>query len=70
VVTHILNLPLSSFMISISWKPSIVTPIQKVRPPSSFDDLQPISVTLLLSKVFEKLFVSFCFVLHCQNIFI
>jgi hypothetical protein len=45
VVTHILNLSLSSSIIPISWKHRIVIPITKVHPPTSFDDLQLISVT-------------------------
>ena len=40
-----------------SWKHSIVTPIPKVNPPQQLSDLRPISVTPVLSRCFEILFV-------------
>jgi hypothetical protein len=42
-------------------RPGSIVLIPKVRPPCSFDDLRPISVTPILSRVFEKLFVRFFF---------
>lgn len=61
IVTRIFNLSLSSSSIPSSWKHSIVTPIPKVHPPRGFEDLRPISVTPILSRVFEKLFVRYLF---------
>lgn len=60
MVTLIFNLSLSFSIIPISRKHSIVTS-PKVHPPRSFDDLQPISVTTILSRVFKKLFMRFLF---------
>ena len=61
VISHMFNLFLSSSSTPSSWKHSIVTPIPKVHPPRSFEDLRPISVTPILSRVFEKLFVRYLF---------
>ena len=57
VITHLFNLILFTGISPDSWKHSIITPIPKVNPPSSLSDLRPISVTPILSRVFERLFV-------------
>ena len=57
IVTHLFNLTLKTAQIPASWKHSIVTPKPKVNPPQSLNDLRPISVTPILSRVFERLFV-------------
>ena len=57
IVTHIFNLTLSCGHPPAAWKHSIVTPIPKVNPPQQLSDLRPISVTPILSRCFEKLFV-------------
>ena len=36
-----------------AWKLSFISPIPKVNPPTSFNDLRPISLTPLFSKIFE-----------------
>ena len=57
IVTHICNLTLSCGHLPAAWKHSIVTPIPKVNPPQQPSDLRHISVTPILSRCFEKLFV-------------
>ena len=57
IVTHVFNLTLSCGHPPAAWKHSIVTPIPKVNPPQQLSDLRPISVTPILSRCFEKLFV-------------
>ena len=57
IVAHLFNLSLATSVIPASWKHCIVTPLPKVNPPQSFNDLRPISVTPILSRVFERLFV-------------
>jgi hypothetical protein len=57
IVTHLFNLTLKTAQIPATWKHSIITPKPKVNPPQSLNDLRPISVTPILSRVFERLFV-------------
>jgi len=57
IVTHIFNLTLSCGHPPAAWKHSIVTPIPKVNPRQQLSDLRPISVTPILSRCFENLFV-------------
>ena len=52
-LTHIFNSSLSSGIFPSAWKLSYISPIPKVNPPASFNDLRPISLTPLFSKVFE-----------------
>ena len=58
VIHHLYNLILATGISPNSWKHANVTPIVKVTPPKSFGDIRPISVTPILSRVFERLFVS------------
>jgi len=44
-------------VVPASWKHCIVTPVPKTNPPKTLNELRPISVTPILSRVFEKLFV-------------
>ncbi|KAI5721142.1 hypothetical protein M8J77_016710 [Diaphorina citri] len=55
VLTHIYNESLSSHVFPDMWKYSLVTPIPKVKTPSSTNDYRPISILPVLSKVFERL---------------
>lgn len=57
VVAHIMNNSLLFGHVPTSWRTSIVTPIPKVSNPNSLTDFRPISVTPILSRVAEKLFV-------------
>ena len=58
VVTHVFNVILSSGTPPSAWKRAIVTPIPKVSQPKDYQDLRPISVTSILSRLFERLIVS------------
>jgi hypothetical protein len=57
IITHLFNRCLISSTSPQAWKQSIVTPVPKVYPPRDFNDLRPISVTPILARTFEKLFV-------------
>ena len=54
IITHLFNLSLTSGRPPIHWKRAIVTPIPKKSNPTVFDDLRPISVTPLLSRILER----------------
>ncbi|KAL1452280.1 hypothetical protein WDU94_006566 [Cyamophila willieti] len=55
VLTHIYNASLNSGVFPDKWKCSRVTPLPKVKSPSSVNDYRPISILPALSKVFERL---------------
>jgi hypothetical protein len=57
IVAHLMNSSLCSGHVPSSWRTSVVTPIPKVFNPNSLTDFRPISVTPILSRVAEKLFV-------------
>jgi len=59
IVTHIFNLSLSTGIPPNQWKHSIVTAIPKISHPEQLADLRPISVTPILSRCFERLFVKY-----------
>ena len=61
IIAHLFNLTLATSVIPSSWKHCIVTPLPKVNPPQSLNDLRPISVTPILSRIFERLFVKLHF---------
>ncbi len=54
IITHLFNLSLTSGKPPAHWKKAIVTPIPKKANPTGFDDLRPISVTPLLSRILER----------------
>jgi hypothetical protein len=56
-MTHLSNRSLATSIPPESWKLSVVTPITKLNPPSSYSDLRPISVTPILPRIFENRFV-------------
>lgn len=56
VITHLFNIILQTSTCPQSWKHSLVTPIPKTNPPHDLSDLRPISVTPILSRIYEKLF--------------
>jgi hypothetical protein len=60
IITHNYNLILSTSVSPVSWKHSLVTPIPKVTPPRDYCDLRPISVTPILSRIYDKLFQPLC----------
>ena len=55
---HILNIfnnSLNSMEFPDSWKKFLITPLPKIKNPSSVSDFRPISLLPILSKVFEKI---------------
>ena len=52
-LTHIFNSSLASGKFPSAWKLAFISPIPKVNPPATFNDLRPISLTPLFSKIFE-----------------
>jgi hypothetical protein len=57
IVTHVFNVILNSGTLPSSWKCAIVTPIPEISQPKNFQDLRSISVTPILSRLFERLIV-------------
>ena len=57
VVTYLFNLSLRSGCPPVHWKKSVISPVPKTAKPSSFSDLRPISVTPILSRLFERCLV-------------
>jgi len=54
-VCIIFNKILSCATIPKLWRHAASTPVPKVKPPKQFSDLRPISVTCILSRVFERI---------------
>ena len=52
-VTYLFNLSLSSGHPFVHWKQSIISPVPETAKPSTFSDLRPISVSPILSRLFE-----------------
>jgi hypothetical protein len=57
IVSYILNFSLNKGCLPSSWLTAIVTPVPKVSIPRSFNELRPISVTPILSRLCERLLV-------------
>ena len=57
VVASIFNRILVKASIPKQWRHAIITPIPKINCPKEYGDLRPISVTCLLSRVFERIVV-------------
>jgi len=57
VIANLVNKTLSTGRPPSAWKNALVTPIPKVSSVKSYNDLRPISVTPILSRVVEKLIV-------------
>ena len=57
IVTHIFNLCLTTGKPPDHWKKALITPVPKVSQPTAFSDFRPISVTPLLSRIFERVIV-------------
>lgn len=55
VITHIINSCIIDNTFPSCWKEAIVIPIAKVREPTEFKDLRPVSILPALSKVLEKI---------------
>nr|CAI5830915.1 unnamed protein product [Callosobruchus analis] len=53
-VTHIVSCCLELGYFPLNWKLSVVTPLPKVSTPTCLNDLRPISLLCVLSKVLEK----------------
>jgi len=56
-VAHILNCSFSTGVLLSYWLRAIVTPVPKVNKPFTFSDYIPQSVTLILSRLSEKLVI-------------
>lgn len=65
-VTHIINCCLERGFFPMQWKISIVSPIPKNNSPKALDDLRPISLLCILSKILEKV-VNFQLTQHFNN---
>ena len=57
VVTHISNLTLTYGRPPSLWKRAIITLVPKIPHPTELSDFRPISVTLLLSRIVERIVV-------------
>lgn len=53
-ITHVVNSAISQAIFPCAWKRSLITPIPKVKHPSSYDQLRYISILPALSKILEK----------------
>jgi len=53
-VTYLFNLSLSQYSVPQHWKKSVITPVPKVPHPKNCQDYRPISITPILSRIFEK----------------
>jgi hypothetical protein len=57
IITVLINYSLSKSIVPKQWRHAVVTPIPKTSVISGMNDLRPISVTSLLSRVTERLFI-------------
>lgn len=53
-ITHIINVSLTLGIFPDCWKSALVVPLPKIAEPNCFQDLRPISLLPVLSKVFER----------------
>ena len=53
-LTHIINSAIDLDMFPDFWKRARVTPIPKINNPSTENDLRPVSILPILSKIYEK----------------
>ena len=54
MVAYIINLSISCGRPPTNWSNAIITPVPKVTPPKCLSDLRPISVTPILSRLYER----------------
>jgi len=57
IISRLYNRILTGCIMPSQWKHAIVTPVPKTPKPKDFNELRPISVTPLLSRIFEKILV-------------
>ena len=57
VVTKLVNVSVGSGAVPSAWRTAIITPVPKCMPVTELGDLRPISVTLILSRIVERLIV-------------
>lgn len=55
LITHIINTCIGHSVLPKSWRLSVVMPLPKKSKPKNFNDIRPISLLPILSKVFEKI---------------
>jgi hypothetical protein len=56
-LSYIYRLSISQSVVPSQWKTAVITPVPKVSQPNICSDFRPISLTSILSRVLEKLFV-------------
>ena len=67
--THIINTSIQQGHFPDQWKTAKVTPIPKVENPEANSDCQPISIPLVISKVFERIIArQICEFIQKENI--
>lgn len=54
-ITHIINSCITGSGFPNIWKHALITPIPKIKEPINLNDLRPVSILPILSKVFEKI---------------
>ena len=57
-VSHLFNISYKTAVVPNQWKSACITPIAKTKTPSSCTDYRPISITPVLSRIFEKILVN------------
>nr|CAI5840107.1 unnamed protein product [Callosobruchus analis] len=68
-ILHIINICLERGYFPSCWKVAVVTPLPKVHNPKSLNDLRPISLLPVLSKVLERIvYLQICDYLNRHNI--
>nr|CAI5846112.1 unnamed protein product [Callosobruchus analis] len=68
-ILHIINICLERGYFPSCWKVAVVTPLPKVHNPKSLNDLRPISLLPILSKVLEQIvYLQICDYLNGHNI--
>ena len=58
MLSRLVNFRISEGVVPKAWKQAIITPVPKTALVSTVNDLQPISITPILSRIVEQLVVS------------
>ena len=56
-ISYIYNLSYNSSVVPVQWKLSSITPVPKINKPADCADFRPISVTPVLSRIYERYIV-------------
>ena len=57
VVTMLVNMSIGHGIVSFAWCTAVITPVPKCTPVSGVNDLRPLSVTPILSRLVERLII-------------